>query len=177
MQTAIIANLSKALIRASSKNANPSKVMADLNSGIAEQGQGMQLTCFYALLDPADHTFEYANAGFNPPFIVDNGGMVDTLGSPGGGIALGMLEKIDLKSVRIPLQQGDVMVIYSNGLTESVNAQKQYGLNRLISIVKDNRELSATKILEIIESDLKTFLGNLQIQRDATLLILKSEYS
>ena len=69
------------------------------------------------------------------------------------------------------------MVIYSNGLTESVNGQKQYGVNRLISIVKDNRELSATKILGIIESDLKTFLGNLQIQRDATLLILKSEYS
>jgi sigma-B regulation protein RsbU (phosphoserine phosphatase) len=178
IQTAIMAILSRALIRASSKNADdPSRVMIDLNSGVAEQGQGMQLTCFYALLDPANHTLEYANAGFNPPFIVDMGGTIDTLGAPGGGISLGMLEQIDLKSIRIPLQQGDVLVIYSNGLTESVNGQKQYGVNRLISIVKDNRELTPAKILGMVESDLKTFLGNLSNQKDVTLLILKRKLS
>ena len=46
------------------------------------------------LLDPVNHTLEYVNSGFNPPFIVDPGGMVDTLG--GGGIALGMLDRIEL---------------------------------------------------------------------------------
>ena len=78
-----------------SDKSDPSKAISDLNSQINQHGHGTNLACFYALLDPVNHTLEYVNAGFNPPFIVDPGGMVDTLG--GGGIALGMLDKMELQ--------------------------------------------------------------------------------
>ncbi|MDM7911750.1 MAG: SpoIIE family protein phosphatase, partial [Methanotrichaceae archaeon] len=79
-QAAMLAIMSRAIMRASSKQMDPSKVMEELNSQISAHAQGAHLACFYALLDTASHTLKYANAGFNPPFIVDPGGMVDTLG-------------------------------------------------------------------------------------------------
>ncbi|MCJ7443499.1 MAG: SpoIIE family protein phosphatase [Methanotrichaceae archaeon] len=173
-QPAILAFMAKSLILASSESSDPSKVIADLNSELVKHSHGLQLTCFYALLDPAAHSLVYVNAGFNPPFIVDSEGIIDTLGYSGDvGIALGMLERIDLKSVRIPLQMDDVMVIYSNGFTEEVNGQKKYGINRLINIIKENREMPAAEIQQAVETDLMTYIGNMTAQKDITLMILK----
>ena len=78
------------------------------------------------------------NAGFNPPFIVDPGGMVDTLG--GGGIALGMLDRMELQKDEHTHSAGDVMVMYSNGVIEAENGyKKQFGIERLINLVINNR--------------------------------------
>lgn len=172
IQAAVLAIMSRTLIRAMPDKADASKAISYLNSQINQHAQGMNLACFYALLDPMNHTLEYVNAGFSPPFIVDPGGMVDTLG--GGGIALGMLDKIDLKSERIPIQQGDILVIYSNGLTEAVNrGKRQFGTERLINLVIDNRKCSAAEILEIAKNELGDFSGNQSMQADVTLLIIK----
>ena len=176
LQSAILAIMAKSLILASSEESDPSKVIADLNSGIIKHSSGMHLTCFYALLDPSSNFLEYANAGFNPPFIVDSGGIIDTLGDSdfgGGGIALGMLERIDLKTVRIPLQEHDVMVIYSNGLTEMINGQKKFGINHLINIIKANREMTAPEIKLALERNIREYLGNISTKKDATMMILK----
>ena len=138
VQAAMLAIMSRTLIRASPDKLDPSKAISDLNMQINQHGHGTNLACFYALLDPVNHTLEYVNAGFNPPFIVDPGGMVDTLG--GGGIALGMLSKMELEKTLIPIQPGDVMVMYSNGVVELENGfKKQFGIERLINLVINNR--------------------------------------
>jgi sigma-B regulation protein RsbU (phosphoserine phosphatase) len=172
VQAAMLAIMSRALIRARSRKSDPSKAMEELNSQISAHAQGAHLACFYALLDTADHTLEYANAGFNPPFIVDPGGMVDTLG--GGGIALGMLNKMDLQSERIPLQQGDVLVMYSDGVTEAKNSRsKPFGTERLITTVRNNRTLSAEEILKAVEEDFRAFSKDSALLADYLLVILK----
>jgi sigma-B regulation protein RsbU (phosphoserine phosphatase) len=146
--------------------------MAELNSQINAYAKGTHLACFYALLNTEDHTLEYANAGFNPPFIVDFGGMVDTLG--GGGIALGMLNKVDLKQERIPFQHGDILIMYSNGVTEAENGRnKPFGTERLITIVRSNRDLSASEILRAVEVEFRAFLGDGMPSADYTLVVLK----
>jgi phosphoserine phosphatase RsbU/P len=172
IQAAMFAIMSRTLIHASPNKSDPSVAISDLNTQINQLAQGMNLACFYALLDPVNHILEYANSGFNPPFIVDPGGMVDTLG--GGGIALGMLDRIELHKERVPIQSGDVMVMYSNGVVEAENGQmKQFGIERLINLVIRNRLRSVYDIIEEIATELKDYSNNKQENTDITLVIFK----
>ena len=172
VQAAMLAIMSRTLIRASPDKLDPAKAISDLNSQINQHGHGTNLACFYALLDPVNHTLEYVNAGFNPPFIVDPGGMVDTLG--GGGIALGMLDRMELEKTLIPIQPGDVMVMYSNGVVEAENGfKKQFGIERLINLVINNRDRPASEILMAAEKDLLDYSKVKPASSDVTLIILK----
>lgn len=172
LKAAMLAMMARVLIRASPDKREPIKAISELNTQIIQHAQGMNLACFYALLDPEEGTLEYVNAGFNPPFIVDGGGMVDTLG--GGGLALGMLEKMELKIEKIPIQQDDVLVVYSSGMTDAANGfRKQFGIERLINTVISNRNLSASEIIERVLRELGDFLKNQPIESDITLMIIK----
>ena len=171
-QAAMIAIMSRTLILASTDKLDPEKAISGLNSQIVRHGQGANLAAFYAILDPLRHTLEYVNAGFNPPFIVDPGGMVDTLG--GGGLALGMLEQIELQNTLIPLQLGDVMAIYSDGIIEAENAiENQFGVERLINLVIANRDRPASEILLAVERDLLEHTKTRSVASDAALIIIK----
>jgi len=172
IQAAILAIMSRALIRACPDKLGPTNAISELNRQISQHGQGTNLACFYALLDPLGHTLEYVNAGFNPPFIVDPGGMVDTLG--GGCIALGMLDRVELEETRIPIQPGDVMVIYSDGVVEAENDDGEpFGLERLINLVINNRILSAEEILGIAEREIKDFSRSSEHPADIAMIIVK----
>lgn len=172
IQAAMLAIMSRTLIRASSNKLNPASAIQELNAQINQHARGLNLACFYALLDPINHTLEYVNAGFNPPFIVDLGGMVDTLG--GGGIALGMLDRMDLKGERIPIQVGDLMVMYSNGVVEAESSSKKsFGIERLINLIISNREHSASEVLAAVEKELNGFSKDQLARSDVTLVIIK----
>jgi len=98
--------------------------------------------------------------------------MVDTLG--GGGIALGMLDQLEMETTAIPIQPGDVMVMYSNGVVEAENEfGKQFGIERLINLVIKNRGRSAPEILAAVEKDLLDYA--LHAASDLTLIILKRD--
>ncbi|MDD4653033.1 MAG: SpoIIE family protein phosphatase [Methanothrix sp.] len=172
VRAAMLAVMSLTLIRSSPARLDPAKAISDLNSQINQYGHGTNLACFYALLDSANHTIEYANAGFNPLFIVDPSGMVDTLG--GGGIALGMLDRMDLDKTLIPIQPGDVMVMYSNGVVERENGSgEQFGIERLIDLVITNRHRSASEIMMIAEKSLQDYSASEISPSDVTLVITK----
>jgi len=172
VQAAMLAIMSRTLIRASPDRLDPAKAISGLNTQINRNAHGTNLAAFYAVLDPIGHTLEYVNAGFNPPFIVDPGGMVDTLG--GGGLALGMLDQINLEKTLIPLQPGDVMVMYSNGVVEAEDRLKMhFGVERLINLVIKNRDRPASEILLATEKELLDHSRDRQSVSDVTLIILK----
>jgi len=172
VQAAMLAIMSRTLIRASPDKLDPAKAISDLNMQINQHGHGTNLACFYALLDPVNHTLEYVNAGFNPPFIVDPGGIVDTLG--GGGIALGMLDRMELEKTLIPIQSGDVMVMYSNGVVELENGfKKQFGIERLINLVINNRYLPSSEIMRAVEKDLLDYSQARLASSDVTIIIIR----
>jgi len=174
LQAAMLAVMSRTLIRASSDRLDPARAVGGLNSQINRHGHGTNLAAFYAILDPIDHTLEYVNAGFNPPFIVDPGGMVDTLG--GGGVALGMLDRMSLEKTLIPIQHGDVLVMYSDGVVEEQDEHgKSFGIGRLINLVIANRERPAAEILLAAEKELLDHSKTIQTANDVTLIILKRE--
>src|SRR5687768_7003559 len=103
------------------------------------------VTLFYAELDPDSGSMAFLNAGHNPPLIVHAAGTVEQLAS--GGLPLGIKPDAEYREGRTQLQPGDVLVIYSDGVTEAVSPTgEEFGPTRLYEVVSRNVEASAAGI-------------------------------
>ncbi|HKZ81378.1 MAG TPA: SpoIIE family protein phosphatase [Pyrinomonadaceae bacterium] len=132
------------------------------------------VTLFYAELDPDSGALSFLNAGHNPPLIVHAAGTVEQLAS--GGLPLGIKPDADYREGRTQLQNGDVLVIYSDGVTEATSPTgEEFGATRLYEVVSRNVEASAAGIRDRIESALTKFSHGTQAADDITLVIVKRQ--
>ncbi len=132
------------------------------------------VTLFYAELDPESGAVSFLNAGHNPPLIVHSAGTVEQLAS--GGLPLGIKADADYREGRTTLQPGDVLVIYSDGVTEATSPSgEEFGPTRLYEVVSRNVEASAAGIRDRIESALTKFSQGTQAADDITLVIVKRQ--
>ena len=132
------------------------------------------VTLFYAELDPQSGSLAFLNAGHNPPLIVHAAGTVEQLAS--GGLPLGIKTDADYREGRTQLQPGDVLVIYSDGVTEAVSPTgEEFGSTRLYEVVSRNIEASAAGIRDRIESSLTKFAQGTSAADDITLVIVKRQ--
>jgi sigma-B regulation protein RsbU (phosphoserine phosphatase) len=130
------------------------------------------VTLFYAELDPKKGTLAFLNAGHNPPLIVHAGGTMEQLAA--GGLPLGIMPNADFREGRTKLHPGDVLVIYSDGVSEAVNAGgEEFGPTRLYEVVARNLDASAAGIRDRIESALTKFCQGTPAADDITLVIVK----
>jgi len=132
------------------------------------------VTLFYAELDPESGTLSFLNAGHNPPLIVHAAGTVEQLAA--GGLPLGIRPNAEYREGRTQLQLGDVLVIYSDGVTEAASPSgEEFGPTRLYEVVQRNVEASAAGIRDRIESALTKFSQGTQAADDITLVIVKRQ--
>lgn len=132
------------------------------------------VTLFYAELDPASGTLSFLNAGHNPPLIVHAAGTVEQLAS--GGLPLGIRRDAEYREGRTQLQMGDVLVIYSDGVTEAASPSgEEFGPTRLYEVVSRNIDASAAGVRDRIESALTKFSQGTQAADDITLVIVKRQ--
>ena len=132
------------------------------------------VTLFYAELDPESGSMSFLNAGHNPPLIVHSAGTVEQLAS--GGLPLGIKPDAEYREGRTQLQPGDVLVIYSDGVTEAVSPTgEEFGPTRLYEVVSRNVEASAAGIRDRIESSLTKFAQGTSAADDITLVIVKRQ--
>lgn len=132
------------------------------------------VTLFYAELDPESGALSFLNAGHNPPLIVHAAGTVEQLAS--GGLPLGIKRDAEYREGRTQLQLGDVLVIYSDGVTEAVSPSgEEFGPTRLYEVVSRNVEASAAGIRDRIESSLTKFAQGTSAADDITLVIVKRQ--
>jgi len=130
------------------------------------------VTLFYAVLDPKDGDLAFLNAGHNPPLIIHAGGTMEQLAS--GGLPLGIMTDADFREGRTQLRPGDVLVIYSDGVSEAVNPTgEEFGPTRLYEVVARNLDASASGIRDRIESALTKFCQGTPAADDITLVIVK----
>jgi serine phosphatase RsbU (regulator of sigma subunit) len=113
----------------------PSALAARLNVQVARHAPGSRfVTMFLAAFDPLTGALEYVNAGQNPPVLRRMGGTVEELTS--GGVALGMFELSTYTAGHTSLGPGDVLVLYSDGITEAEDRKGVFfddaGLRRVI---------------------------------------------
>jgi serine phosphatase RsbU (regulator of sigma subunit) len=147
--------------------------MAAVNKYLAETIPANRfVTLFCAELDPLTGTLNFINAGHNPPLIAHSSGTMEQLAA--GGIPLGIMPDALFREGRTQLQHGDVLVIYSDGVSETQNAAgEEYGATRLYDVISRNLDSSAAGIRDKIESSLTKFAQGTDSVDDLTLVIVK----
>ncbi len=143
--------------------------------------EGMFITLFYALVDIPTGEIAYSCAGHNPAFLYDTWNKSIVTLKPKGppfGIPLYSEKEfsLKLKEEERSLKSGDVLIIYTDGVTEALNENmEQYGEDRLKEILMKNNRKNATEIKQALLSDIKKFAGTASQSDDITFVLLKKE--
>jgi len=173
---ALFMALSRTCVRANAMGkTTASEAICMANNLIAQDAKsGMFVTLFYAVLDLHKKQLRYVNAGHNPPLLCKGyGGDVVLLSAH--GIALGVMDEINLQEVELNLANNDVVVFYTDGITEAVNdKEEQFGQERLIKLVAQNSSLPAQELIDKIKSAVTDFTQRQAQFDDLTLVVLKS---
>ena len=174
---ALFMALSRTLMRATAMSGRaPADALRRTNELIlADARSDLFVTVFYGVLDPRRATFTYANAGHNPP-IWFNTRSGETKYLSVHGIALGVVPEVNLTDVRIALDSGDVVALYTDGLTEALNDQgEEFGVERLEHLVRTHCAQSAEEIVAAIQLAVEAFVGEELPFDDLTLVVLKRD--
>jgi len=170
---AMFMTLSRSLMRAAALDgSSPSVALGRANRWITRDSESaMFVTLFYGILQPATGDLLFGCAGHNPPLLFRTNGDVRELKTP--GIALGVLEDVVLGEDQVTLEVGDILVCYTDGLTEAINgAEEAFGVERLVDAVAANREQSAEALVATINGALLRFTERPPFD-DLTLLVIK----
>jgi len=154
------------------------KPVALLQSGndifIEDSGTVSFVTLFYAVLDSRENTIRYVNAGHNPPVVYRRSGEIELL-EPTGPV-IGLLDTPQYQDRIIRLNQGDILVIYSDGVTEAMNRDGElFSEERLISLIRDHHDLTAREMIASILTGVQEFAGGEPQSDDITIMVLKTE--
>lgn len=129
-------------------------------------------TAFVAALDGATGVLRYANAGHNAALLVRASGETRWLGST--GVPLGLLPQASYRSAEVTLGPGDLVVLYTDGITEASNpAEEEYGGERLAAVCRRNRGAPLSELQAAIERDLDAFVSGVPYADDRTILMLR----
>ena len=151
---------------------NLAALVTKLNRIICQTCPGNRfITFFIGVIDPATGEMTYCNAGHNPPVLVRADGAVEHL--EGGGMILGIFAKATYESQTCCLNPGDVVVLFSDGVTEATQPglDEEFGEDRLAQIVAEQRTQSAQSILDCVNDRLMQWIGGAPQADDITLVV------
>jgi serine phosphatase RsbU (regulator of sigma subunit) len=149
----------------------PATVVTRVNRGLCRRAvEARFVTAFYAQLG-ADGQLKYCNAGHNPPFLL-SAGTVTRLDA--GGCVLGLFDAAQYESGDGSMTPGDALVLFSDGVTEAVNAAgDELGDERLEACLVAARGLSPVEMIAAIEREVAAFSGSAPARDDVTVMVLR----
>jgi serine phosphatase RsbU (regulator of sigma subunit) len=128
------------------------------------------VSLFFGEIEAGGHLF-YVNAGHPGPFLI-SGKSVKQLEAT--GITLGFMPEIDLHRNYVRIEQNAVLVLFSDGIVERINAQDEmFGNKRLTDVIMQNQDKDAVQILDIIFDTVYEFGNRVAWEDDATLVVIK----
>ncbi|MGH9943195.1 MAG: PP2C family protein-serine/threonine phosphatase [Pyrinomonadaceae bacterium] len=152
----------------------PNISMAKVNYLLWESIKNNQfVTAFYGVLDTTNKTLAFANAGHNPPLLLDAGGEARFIER--GGLPLGMFMESRYYEYYLPVESGQTLVLYTDGLTEAVGADgSEYGRDRLELKVREGRDLTAEELIKFLYADVLDWTEGRGSGDDVTIVIMKA---
>ena len=151
--------------------ASPAQLMATVNASLIRRSiQNRFATVLYGALSP-DGRLIYSNAGHNPPMLLRRNG-VQRLET--GGLIVGLFPQASYDEETLQLEDGDVLVVFSDGVTEAFNAAgEEFGETRLLACLEANRRCEPAHLLQKVLSCVQEFTASAAQSDDVTALVLK----
>ena len=152
-------------------------VVGNLNSAIySRQNRSRFVSLLIVALDVNSRKIEYINAGQSKPILLRHG-EVSVLKGPGARFPLGVREAPQYKTKAVQLKVGDILLLYTDGVTEAMNAREDmFGEDRLKTLFLDvgQQDLRARQIVETIKDEIMLFSGPEQQHDDLTIVVVKA---
>ncbi|MFP4481203.1 MAG: SpoIIE family protein phosphatase [Thermovirgaceae bacterium] len=171
---ALFMAVTRTFIRALSREeSSPAQLLKRLNNELAEGNEeSMFVTLFVGVLDPEAGVLRYVLGGHPPPLLAGRNGSVSVLPEVNGAL-VGAMEGILFEEGSVTLAPGDLLVIYTDGVTEAMNADGDlFGDERTKKAVTDLGRLDCQDVLEGIRKRIKSHAGETEQSDDITLLAL-----
>jgi serine phosphatase RsbU (regulator of sigma subunit) len=152
----------------------PAAIIKDLD-GVFRQitNAATFVTMFYARFDQSKRTLQYANGGHNPPLLV-RPKTGETLLLDAGGPILGILPQAQFSNTLVNLDQGDILTLFTDGVTEQENeAGDEFSVERLEEVVRSKETEPAAALVTQISEAVSTFAGAKQQVDDLTVVVVK----
>lgn len=155
------------------------QLLADINRLMSDNtDHNKYATFFYALYDDASRALTYVNAGHNPPMLFrptpGQDAPAELLRLDRGGLAVGMFPVVAYEQETVHLKTGDILVLYTDGVSEAMNtAQDEFGEERIEHVVRRAAGLSAAEIRDQVLLELTGFVGDAPQYDDVTLVVAR----
>ncbi len=152
---------------------DPSALLAKLNTDLLSRvGDDRFITFFYLILHPQQGQLFYSNAAQNPPLLWRKPGSVSALNV--SGVPLGIFAESSYETYTLKLESGDVLLLYSDGITECFNKRGElFGEPRLEKVLAESAHANARDIQAAILSAVDDFRQGAPYSDDRTLVVLK----
>jgi sigma-B regulation protein RsbU (phosphoserine phosphatase) len=176
---ALMTAICRSVLRAhAGQHEDPAMVLREVNQTMtADIYEDMFVTMLYMVYDTQTRELAMARAGHDPAFILHpEEEQVQTIES--GGLAIGLVEgdlfKETIETVRIVLEPGATVLVYTDGITEAMNeSEREWGKEPLARALVDSRDESPEVMCRVIRERVMTFVGETPQSDDMTLLIMK----
>jgi sigma-B regulation protein RsbU (phosphoserine phosphatase) len=152
---------------------SPSALLYRVNRTLRRRGvEGLYCTLAYAVFDFRGSRVRLANSGLPYPVRYDSESG-RALVVEAAGVPLGALDGSTYEEHELPLRAGDVLVFYSDGVTEAAREGEEYGRERLREVVERHAGGGVSALGEAILDDLHAFLGDEEPSDDVTIVVVK----
>jgi len=170
----LMSNLQAALKATASEQVPPEQLCAKVNRIIyGNVSPGRFITAFYGLLDGSRNRLVFTNAGHNAPILARRDGSWLRLSD--GGAPLGLFPDWSYGRGEVQFAAGDRLVLFTDGVTEASDAAgEEFGEERLVKVLLENRHLSAGELQEKILAEVDKFSGG-HFEDDATLVVVAAK--
>jgi sigma-B regulation protein RsbU (phosphoserine phosphatase) len=151
-----------------------SRMTANINDQLSQSTDSNRFaTLFLAIYEERTRTLRYTNAGHNAPLLVRADGTIERLVA--GGIMVGAFDWANYEEASVQLQKGDLLVIYSDGITEAERADGcEYGEEKLMKFAIKHRRMIAEELQRAVFDEIEDWSGTRERNDDQTLVIVKS---
>jgi phosphoserine phosphatase RsbU/P len=135
-------------------------------------GSNSYATFFYAQIDEDTRELRYVNAGHNPPYLLRAAAEIEEL--PAGGTVIGMFPQASYEEARTGLQPGDVLVIFTDGVTEALNpGEEEFGEERLKDLLRRVAHLPVDEMSAQMSRELRDWIADAAQYDDLTFIVIK----
>jgi sigma-B regulation protein RsbU (phosphoserine phosphatase) len=153
--------------------ASPATLLTLLNHQLYESTPAAKYaTLFLGTYDGATRRLTYTNGGHLPPILISEDGSSQLLSC--GGTVVGLFDNLSFPEATVQLRPGDVLVAYTDGVTEPENDYGEFGEERLIQLVRENRHLPLERITEIVTTAVADWIGDNEQPDDVTLVLARA---